>query len=464
MGGDIKFSGFAAFDWYQYFVEVGDRAPDGAKAVGGVAQIRLAPRLQATYRSLRAVAEVEFRHDFLDPGRANRFILREAAIGFRYRGLHVEGGALLPRWGKMDVDSPSDNLVARDYEEFLFPDPLPVPAVSVGWSGGPFSVTGLLIPAFVPSRYRNTEPSRWNNTWFLPRTETVPTGIVGDYVFTNRYGPFVDAVAEGGGSPLLRGVEAGVRADLYLRALDLGLSFATVRDRLPTWTSFEVTNTNVVDGVADYLQNQQVDLEITPHHERLYVPAVDMALSVWRLVLKGEAAYFHTQDPDHDDCLIDDPYVKYAVGAELVLPDLLGPVDLAVRVQYNGDVEIPREGDDILNQERGCKVFSIADPDQGLTLTDRETGQTGTPAIRHPYSHAWYWNLNLAFSDSFSLDLRGFADVSQDALIWADLSYRLLDTIEFHLGALVMLSTGEDTVFTPYGNNHRLEVGLRYRF
>ena len=97
-------------------------------------------------------------------------------------------------------------------------------------------------------------------------------------------------------------------------------------------------------------------------------------------------------------------------------------------------------------------------------LTDRESGFQATPEIRHPYSHAWYWNVNLGFTPRLSLDLRGFFDVDKDALITARLAWLLLDRLELSVGGLAMLSTGEDTVFTPYGRNHRLEVGMMYRF
>jgi hypothetical protein len=235
---------------------------------------------------------------------------------------------------------------------------------------------------------------------------------------------------------------------------------------LPTYTAYSVSNTAPTEpgGPPEYLETLDVLLDITPYHERLLVSGFDFSVNFWRLVVKGEAAYFHTTDPRHENCLVDDPYVRYALGVELVLPDLMGPVDLALRVQYNGDVEIPREGDETPNQARGCKQFTIADPESGESLLDRETGFQATPEIRHPYSHAWYFNLNFGFTPQFSLDLRGFVDTSGDALLKARLAYLLLDRLELSVGGLAMLSTGEDTVFTPYGRNHRLEVGLMYRF
>ena len=201
----LTLGGFASFDWYQYFQEVGSRAPAWAEAVPAVAQVRIAPKLRAKYRFLRAVAEVEFRHDFVDPGRGDRVIVREALVGLRSRGFRLEGGAVQARWGKMDVASPTDNLVAWDYEEFLFPEPLAIPGLVAGYSRGVFSAEVIVSPAFVPSRYRTDSPSRWDNTWFLPRTQTVPTGLMGEWVFDNHYDIFNEPVLPGRPGNLVNG-------------------------------------------------------------------------------------------------------------------------------------------------------------------------------------------------------------------------------------------------------------------
>ena len=464
----LTLGGFTSFDWYQYFAEVGGRAPAGVEAVPAVAQIRIAPRLRARYRSLRAVAEVEFRHDFVDPGRGGRVIIREALVGLRGRGFRLEGGAVQARWGKMDVASPTDNLVAWDYEEFLFPEPLPIPGIVTGFARGVFSAEVIFSPAFVPSRYRHDEPSRWDNTWFLPQTQTVPTGLLGEWDFFNRYEIFVDPVLPGRSGNLANGWDLGARADLFLNSVDLGLSFAMTRDKLPSYTGFQVTNTNDLDGngVGDHIDDLEAILEITPYHKRLLIPGIDLAVSAWRLVFKAEAAYFHTTDPDGRDCLVDDPYVKYSVGAELDLPELAGQFGFAVRIQYNGDLFVTSE-ERRRSQADACpgqQHLTVANPDVGMLPTDYATGFQGVPEIRHPYTHAWYWNLNFVFTRDLALDVRGFFDVAGDALIRAHLRYVILDRVEISAGGLAMLATGEGTIFEPYGRNSRAELGLAYRF
>ena len=36
--------------------------------------------------------------------------------------------------------------------------------------------------------------------------------------------------------------------------------------------------------------------------------------------------------------------------------------------------------------------------------------------------------------------------------------------LKLTVGTLVMLNTGDDTIFTPYARNHRVEAGLSYLF
>lgn len=470
---DVKLGGFVAFDWQPYLL-----AEEGF--VDAVAQVRVAPRLEAKFQFVRAIAEIEYRHDFLDAGR-NRLIVREALAGLRWKGLRVEAGALLPRWGKMDVASPTDNVVAQDYEDLFFPEALPVPGILVGYGRGPVSFEAILLPAFRPSRFRGGSISRWDIARFLPQTQEVQ-GPFEVLTLENQYNSFVDPVLDGD-AELGRGIEVGGRVDLALPVLDIGVSFLATRDRLPTYTAYRTRNIGDGDGDGqpDVLTDRFADLEVTPHHRRIYVPGVDLAAALGPVVLKGEAAFFATEDPSRTSCLVDDPYVKYAFGAELVLSNLVGDFDLAVRAQYNGDVALPAtdkdgpnrfgdvqfnypDGGDQGNYERGCRAETFPADQEEPSLLDPSTGFTGTPEQRHPYSHGFFWNVNLGFTRNLSLDLRGFVDTAGDALLIPRFQLLLLDRLSLSVGGLVMLATGDDTIFTAYGRNHRVELGVRYDF
>ena len=470
---EVRLGGFVAFDWQPYLL-----AEEGF--VDAVAQVRVAPRLEAKFQFVRALAEVEYRHDFIDPGR-NRLILREALAGLRYKGLRVEAGALLTRWGKMDVASPTDNVVAQDYEDLFFPEALPVPGILVGYGRGPVSFEAILLPAFRPSRFRGGSVSRWDIARFLPQTQEVQ-GPFEVLTLDNQYNAFQPAALDGD-AELGRGIEVGGRVDLALPVLDVGISFLATRDRLPTYTAYRTRNIEDGnnDGQPDVLVDGFADLEVTPHHRRIYVPGVDLAAALGPVVLKGEAAFFATEDPSHASCLVDDPYVKYAFGAELVLSNLVGDFDLAVRAQYNGDVALPAtdrdgpnrfgdvqfnypSGGDQGNYERGCRAETFPADQDAPSLLDPSTGFTGTPEQRHPYQHGFFWNVNLGFTRSISLDLRGFVDTAGDALLIPKFQLLLLDRLSITAGGLIMLATGEDTIFSPYARNHRVELGLRYDF
>ena len=183
-------------------------------------------------------------------------------------------------------------------------------------------------------------------------------------------------------------------------------------------------------------------------------------------MLKGEAAYFHTADPDATNCLIDDPYVRFAGGAELMLNNLVGDFDLALRLQYSGDLPVSSTEAQAA-QEAACpggQLVEASDPEVGLIATDYEQGFQATPHIRHIAEHAFYWNVNMAFTPQLALDVRGFADLSGDALLKLEFSALLAEQLRLRVGGLAMLSVGEDTIFTPYAHNHRVELGLKYLF
>lgn len=463
----LRFGGFAAFDYYQYLTSVSGAAPAGSEAVASVAMIRVAPRLRAKYRFVRASAELEFRHDFVDPGRGSRVIVREASIGLRKGGFRLEAGAIRPRWGKMDVASPTDNLVAWDLEELFSPEALPVPGFSFSYARDIVSASVVLIPAFRASRFRREAPSRWDTRWSLPQGQSVPIGL-GTLDFSNNYSRFLDPVLGGDDPQLLRGIELGARVDFFLPNVDLGLSFAATRDKIPSYTGFRVTNTGDLDGegTPDHIQHLIGEVEVTPIHERLLIPGLDLAVSVGPLIVKAEAAYFHTRDPESTDCLIDDPYVRYAAGVELMLNNIKGDFGLAFRLQYNGDLAVS-SSEAQQAQEDSCpggQRITVADSEVGLIATDYETGFQATPHIRHTYKHAFYWNVNMVFTPALSLDLRGFADLAGDALLQVEFGAMVLERLKLRVGGLAMLDVGENTLFTPYAKNHRVELGLSYLF
>ena len=471
---DVKLHGFVGFDWQPYLEPM-------SGAVDSVVQLRVAPRLEARFQFLRALAEIEYRHDFVDPGR-NRFILREARAGLRWSGLRIEGGALLERWGKLDVFSPTDNLVANDYEDLFAPEALPVPGFLVGYARGPISAEFVLLPAFRPSRFRGGSVSRWDISRFLPSTQELPAFLGQTTVVDNKYEVFLPSVLDGD-AEMGRGIELGGRVDLTLPVFDLGVSFLYTRDRLPTYTAYKTLNSEEdLDGdlFPDILSGAAARIEVTPHHRRLWIPGVDLAAVLGPVVLKGEAAFFATEDPGQTQCIVDDPYVKYGFGAELVLSNLVGDFDLAVRAQYNGDVTLPPTtqagadrftanlhypgGNEGGNHDKGCHAVSYAADQAEAEITDYATGYFGSPEQRHPFSHGFFLNVNLAFTRAITLDLRAFFDVAGDALLMPRFSVLLLDRLDLTVGALVVLATGEDTLFTPYGDNHRLELGVRYAF
>jgi hypothetical protein len=398
-------------------------------------------------------------------------ILREATIGLHHKGFRLEAGALQEHWGKMDVASPTDNFSAPDYEELFFPEPLPLPGILIGYARGSVSVKGIFVPAFRPARFRTGAPSRWDMTRFLPQSQTIPLPApIGDYEVPLVYSEFTPGRTNGGSDAIASGFEGGVRVDFFLPSVDLGLSFATVHDRLPTWTDFQAKN----DLTAAFLGDGAdivAQLRIDAVHTRLYVPGFDVAVNAGPFVFRGEVAGFLTEDMAHETCLIDDPYVKYSVGAELMLQNLIGNFDLAIRAQYNGDVEIRKEGDDVVNADEGsrflandCTIISF-DETAGdePAASDYESGSTGVGAIRHPYKHAAYWNVNFGFTDEFSLDLRGFVSGRGDILFTGRFAYIFVDRFELSAGWM-LIRGAEGTLFEPYGDNHRIEMGFRYNF
>ena len=123
-----------------------------------------------------------------------------------------------------------------------------------------------------------------------------------------------------------------------------------------------------------------------------------------------------------------------------MLNNIAGDFDLALRLQYNGDLPVSSEDAQQAQREAcpGGQEVRAADQDVGLIATDYEQGFQATPHIRHIYRHGFYWNVNMAFTPQLAFDVRGFADLAGDALLQLEFSALLLEHLRLRVGALAM--------------------------
>ena len=448
----LDFGGEVSWSLYQYL----QKDPIEESTSGGRNQVMVAPHLTARFGDhVSAFVDLELRHDFVDSGRS-RFLLREAYAELFYRGFSARFGLQTIRWGRSDVTKPTDNLARRDYDELFDPQYMGVPAVRLRYARPRWSLEFDWIPTFAPALFQQTAPGRWVLPRHVASDVSVLTGDGETVALQTQFGAMAapeltgSGDAEGGPGQLWLDPQLAGRFDLSLSPVDFGVSLFWGRSMFPSFIRYQVTNgaRAVADGV--------VELAVTPVYERQIVPGLDAVVTAGPVNIKAEAAYFITADRDSSDCLVDDPYLRYAIGAEWFANNLIGQTNLAVRVEWAGDVEVPLQGD--ANIRDGCGLFDEARP-----LADSLTGALEVSRLTHPYRHGLFWNIDWRFNRIVAMDLRGSVTIDGDWLVRGKLDFTAWRQLHIGVGGLI-LGGREDTLFQTFAHNKRIELDVRYIF
>jgi len=440
----LRFSGEVDWDlfWYARSASWEPVAGQPTDAVQGRNQVRFEPALKAKYGRVSAAVQLQLRHDFLDTERS-RILLKDAWAQARFGGLKIRAGNQVLRWGRMDMRPALDLLTPRDYDELWDAERLAAPALLLQYGHPSVAISFAWLPTFVPSRFPVASHHRWNVLLSQPHE-----GVAGDVTFPINYIEYREPKA--GGSDGFLDSQLGLRVELFLPRLDLGLQGYYGRDLLPSYHEFEGLDGDVYEPMAQDLVNfvDGVDLAVRPVHARKGVVGGDAALVLGPVVLKGELAYTITADPSRDACEIPDPFLQGTFGVEWIANDLIGDQDLQIRVEVAGDHELPASDDGVSNRIYACDAPATVTP-----IID----------VNHLSVLAVYGNIRWGFTDDLVLDIRGFAAIEGDYLVRAELSYTARGHVRFGLAGL--LTGGADDAFMhAYERNDRVEFSATYMF
>lgn len=421
-------------------------------------QVLFQPRLKARWNDVGAVAEVQLRHDFSDPSRS-RILLKELYADLRIGGFYAAAGNQAIRWGRMDVFSPLDVLTPRDFEDPFLAEPLAAPAIQLKYSLPFLSVQAVLMPGFVPSRYPVFAPARYDVLIPQPRAVHQPGGdfqipTVYEAMAAPALTPADDPDPDDEVAPLE--AQVGLRLEVSGAPGDLAAYVYRGRDRLPSWFGYDILNASGIDDFT-LVTAGEADVALTPWHQKVTVVGLDGDLVLGPVVVKGEAAWTRTEDPGAEDCSVDDPYLKWAAGAEVMKNDIGGGVGLAVRVEATGDHELP-------SAESGGRNT------EGLCLDDEVFPDILLYDPKHLNALAFGGQVLWTFTPSLQLDLRGFGSIEKDWMFRAEARYTFQEKLRIAAAAMLVggseegISGERPGYFWWYRDNDRLELSVAYLF
>lgn len=221
-------------------------------------------------------------------------------------------------WGSTDGVNPVDRLNPRDRSVPVDDDKLAVPMVDVrAYLPHDLSLEAVVIPVFVPS----TQPGE---AWREDPEFTPPSGVQVTEILPLR---------EERPDTELGNVQFGVRGQWRPSGFDVAMSYLHVYRDVPT-RSVEVEPTGEPGEVA---------LRPVARYDRIDLIGVDGSFALGDVVLRGEAAYLFTGDPDGRDPAIGNHSFQVVAGAE---SSLGGGARLVVQAILDGERDDARPGGD----------------------------------------------------------------------------------------------------------------------
>lgn len=210
--------------------------------------------------------------------------------------VELTAGSQTLSWGSTDAVNPVDRLNPRDLRVPIDAVKLATPMVHVrAYLDGDVALEAAVLPVFTPSLPPDA-------AWRADPTSMLPPGMT---VVETR--PARDERPEAA----LANVQFAARAEWRPPGFDLAVSYLHLLRDTPT-ASAEVIPTGTPGQVA---------LQPVLRYDRIEVVGVDGSVALASVVLRGEAAYTFTRDPNGTDPTVGNPSFQVVVGGETPIPN-----------------------------------------------------------------------------------------------------------------------------------------------
>ncbi|NOX87989.1 MAG: hypothetical protein GXO77_03115 [Calditrichaeota bacterium] len=364
---------------------------------------------------------VEIRNDQADPSR-NRIYLDEAYINLYLGDFDIRVGKQIYAWGRADGFNPTDNLTAWDFSDILDTEDEKIGVVSarVNYYFGDWSMEAVLEPSFTASVLPDGAASRW----WLKMPPVVPNPAYPQAGLPTLKAAYVIA------PPVLP--DQGVRSTQYAlklsgtaRGWDFSVSWFDGFDDLPS-----IHTATVVDSAFT-----SALITLQPKYHRRRAIGADFATAFNRLGVRGEAAYYLTEDWNGVDPDVDDPYLQYVLGLDYTFRDVLPGKDLFILLQWVQEVQTPNRN----------TVY-------------RETD------LNHLFRKSIIGKADLSLGDFTKLTVEGVGNLATDDWwIRPGLEWAATDGVKLLITA-DLLGGVDNSFFGSFRDNRRLQFRLKYSF
>ena len=320
----------------------------------------------------------------------------EVYIDLHWENVDLRLGKQFIFWGRADWVNPTDNITPWDFVNItaeLEDYRLPVSALRLDMFPGNWNLQFVLVPFFKPNRIPMRFPDSLGGLPVLQPPADLPDSRLKNWQF-------------------------GLKADSYLAGFDFSLSYWQGFDLFPSL----YVSARIPEGglFPDALMFQQ-------RFHRVRVLGADFSRSFDRLAIKGEAAYFRTDDRTGDNIFIKNAHLRYVVGIDYNFSDRL-----SANLQFVQEILFDYSAD---RERRLRQAAGDPSPD----VADRITNSAST---RLHYSPSDFWDLQL-------IGVFNFAD--RDVFLLPIINYSFADGLNIYAGATLFRGPAN----SPFGRNKK---------
>lgn len=408
---ELEMGGFVEIDHISYAKNSDDRKINSRNQ--GILQMELRSNLGDEASLFSAV---EFREDQSDPSK-NRIYLDEAYLDFYIGNFDFRLGKQIILWGQADAINPTDNITPWDFTDFLDTEDerIGVVALEANYYVGDWSLEGILVPTFTPSTLP-TENSRWFPN-FAEEISNAGNTTPGSSTLKASYRMLKPILPD----ESVRHAQFATKLSATLSGWDVSVSYYSGRNDLPV---FHQTQSLSRDTLLITLQ---------PQYHRRKIIGADFSTTLGKVGLRGEGAYYFTEDPDGKDPEIDDPYFQYVIGLDRTFGNLMGENDLSVLIQWIQEIpknSTSRRKDDLNH------IFQ-----KSITARfEYELGEFSRLTMEAAYN------------------IKG-----NDYYLRPKFSHDITDGVSLHIIGYI-LGGNSDTFFGSFRDNKRAQVRVKYSF
>ncbi|MFQ6084074.1 MAG: DUF1302 family protein [Candidatus Aminicenantia bacterium] len=409
---ELEIDGFVEIDHVSYFKNNNESKINSRNQ--GILQMEL--RSSLGYQA-SIFSAVEFREDRSDPSR-NRIYLDEAYIDLYLGNFDFRLGKQIIVWGKADGINPTDNITPWDFSDFLDTDDerIGVFALKANYYIGDWTFEGILIPIFTPSIL----PLR-NSRWFPDFPEEISNPMYpasGSPTVKTSY-EFLDQTLP---DESFDEAQFAVKLSSTFSGWDVSLSYYSGWNNLATF-----------HRILQPVSSDSLHIILQSKYHRRKVAGADFSTTSGKLGIRGEAAYYFTEDPNGEDPEIDDPYFQYVIGIDRTFSDLIGDNNLFVLIQWIQ--EIPKNNVEYRKDD-----------------------------LNHIFQKSITVRLEYELGNYAKLIVEGVYNIKgKDYYLRPNFSYEVTDAVTLDICGDI-LGGESDTFFGSYKDNKRVQVKMKYSF